>query len=99
MKEHVIQFEKILNESTEILKELEVALDKLENNQKNFLALKEYYGSEEYFKDVEISNQTKEYDDILCGVLSEDAVYDLIGDSFYTYIRMLELATKLLKEH
>ncbi|MGI6214467.1 MAG: DUF4298 domain-containing protein [Christensenellales bacterium] len=99
MKEQVIKFEKILNNSEETLKALNKALDAFEANQPDYLALKKYYLSEEYRKDVDISNNSNEYKDIACGVLSEDAVYNLIGESFHTYIRMLELATKFLKEH
>lgn len=99
MRSQVIKFEKILNESEMILGEVEKALDKLEQNQKEYCELKQYYGSEEYRKDVEISDCTDEYKDIAHGVLSEDAVYDLIGSSYSTYIRMLELAARLLKEH
>ncbi len=55
MKEQVIKFEKILDESRAIIDELQVILDKLEKNQNNYQELKVYYGSEEYFKDVEFS--------------------------------------------
>lgn len=99
MKKDVIRFERILNESSEILNELEIVLDRIEQNQNNYNELKEYYGSEEYFRDVEISNNSDEYDDIDCGVLTEDLVYDLIGRSYDISIKMLEIATKTLKEH
>ena len=99
MKKDVIRFERILNESSEILNELEIVLDRIEQNQNNYNELKEYYGSEEYFRDVEISNNSDEYDDIDCGVLTEDLVYDLIGRSYDISIKMLEVATKILKEH
>ena len=48
---------------------------------------------------MEISNNSDEYDDIDCGVLTEDLVYDLIGRSYDISIKMLEIATKTLKEH
>ncbi len=99
MKKDVIRFERILNESSEILNELEIVLDRIEQNQNNYNELKKYYGSEEYFRDVEISNNSDEYDDIDCGVLTEDLVYDLIGRSYDISIKMLEVATKILKEH
>ena len=97
MKEQVIKFENILNESEKIISELEAVLDRLESNEGAYWELKEYYGSEEYLKDVDISDNTKEYDDIACGVLSEDGVYNLITDTHWASIRMLELATRLLK--
>lgn len=99
MKEDVIKFEKIFNTSESILRDLHSVLDKLENNQKDYCALKEYYGSPEYKKDVDISDHTSEYQEIACGILSEDAVYNLIMDSYGAYIRMLEVTTRLFKEH
>lgn len=95
MKEQVIKFEKILDESRAIIDELQVILDKLEKNQNNYQELKVYYGSEEYFKDVELSDTYN----VKCGVLSQDSVYNLILDTYESNIRMLELATKMLKEH
>lgn len=99
MKEQVIKYEKILNESENIIADLEVVLEKLEKNQNAYNELKEYYGSEEYDKDVKISNNTDEYKNIACGVLSEDSVYNLIAGTYEVSIKMLELATKLLKNH
>lgn len=99
MKSDVIKYEKVLNNSEKIFEELRVVLDKLNSNLEDFNCLKEYYWSEEYRKDLSISNETNEYDDIFCGVLSEDAVFDLIGTSYSASIEMLETATKILKNY
>ncbi|MBY4797730.1 DUF4298 domain-containing protein [Collinsella sp. AGMB00827] len=98
MKEDVICFERILDESNEVLDGVEAALDRLDANRENYQAFLEYYGSEAYMKDVEISDETDDYADIAHGVLSEDLPYDLVGRMFQTSIRMLELATTLIKE-
>ena len=50
MKKDVIRFERILNESSEILNELEIVLDRIEQNQNNYNELKKYYGSERIFQ-------------------------------------------------
>lgn len=97
MKSDVIKFEKILNESTQLFQELATILDKLEDNHANFSALLRYYGSEAYLKDVDLSDNTNMYDDMPCGVLSQDAVYNLIADARFEAIRMLEISTKILK--
>lgn len=99
MKEDVIHFEKVLNETNELYQELNRVLKKVEKNRKVYQSLKEYYQSEEYLKDVKKSDETKEYDSIPCGVLSQDEVFDLIGEVYQTSIQMLEVATKVLKEH
>lgn len=98
MKRDVIKYEKILNESETIFEELLTVLDKLNNKLDDFNSLKDYYGSEEYRHDVSVSNSTDEYNDIACGVLTEDAVYDVIGTSYTASIEMLETATKILKK-
>ncbi|MBL7574679.1 DUF4298 domain-containing protein [Peptoniphilus asaccharolyticus] len=60
------------------MEELEKVLDKFENNLDEYNALNEYYMSEEYMKDFDLSNETKVYEDIACGVLTEDSIYFLI---------------------
>lgn len=99
MKKDVIENEKRLNELTNLFEELNIILDKLETKTQDLNIIKDYYGSCEYKKDFDISNHTGEYSDIAHGVLSEDAVYDLIGDSHHTSIRMLEIATKMIKKY
>ncbi|MCP1638417.1 DUF4298 domain-containing protein [Streptococcus gallinaceus] len=99
MEEDIRAFEAILNESTQIIEELERVLDQFEANRSQYQKLKDFYGSEAYFKAVELLNQTDQFSDIPCGVLSEDAVFNLIGDHYASSIRMLELAMTYLKEH
>ena len=36
--------------------------------------------------------------DLPCGVLSEDAVYDLLDEHFQMGVELLEIATKMIKE-
>lgn len=99
MKKDVVKYEKILNETNDIYKQLQEILEKVEQNQEAFSELKEYYTSEEFRKDVDISNTSNEYDDIACGVLSEDAVYDLLATSYGSIIQMLETATEMFKNY
>lgn len=99
MKKDVIENEKRLNELTNLFEELNIILDKLETKTEDLNLLKDYYTSCEFKKDMDISNKTNEYSDIAHGVLSEDAAYNLIGDSHHTSIRMLEIATKMIKKY
>ena len=48
--------------------------------------------------DVELSNQPDFPEEVYCGVLSEDAVYDLLDEHYQMAVEMLDLATKMLKE-
>lgn len=99
MKKDVIKYEKILNETQDLYNHLQEILVKVDENQESFNELKEYYSSEEYRKDVDISNTSNDYDDIACGVLSEDGVYDLLATSYSSIIQMLETATEMLKNY
>ncbi|MGO3018461.1 MAG: DUF4298 domain-containing protein [Anaerococcus sp.] len=97
--EHIIQMEKRLDKHTEILVKLKEILDEFVENQDEYNKLKEYYISEQYREDLDKSNNGKFPSDLKCGVLSEDAVFDMIGDNYQTAIYMLEIATKIFKEH
>lgn len=99
MKKGVIRFEEILNRSADLKEEMQEILQKFEENLEDYNALKDYYGSREYLDDLEVSNTTDEYDDIEQGVLSEDAVFNLIGEMYHLNVDMLEIAAKYLRTH
>lgn len=99
MKKDVIRYEEILNRSANLKDEMQSLLEKFEENLDEYNALKNYYGSQEYLNDLEVSNTTDEYDDINQGVLSEDAVFNLIGEMYHLNVDMLEIATKYLRTH
>lgn len=99
MREDVIKYEAIMDEQDRLNQELSEILDQIEANQENYQAMKAYYGSEEYMKDVDISNSTEEYSDISCGILSEDAAFDTIVTTHDLAIRLLEVATNQMKQH
>ncbi|OFL48704.1 MULTISPECIES: DUF4298 domain-containing protein [Nosocomiicoccus] len=99
MKKDVIRYEEILNRSADLKDEMQNLLQKFEENLDEYNALKNYYGSQEYLNDLEVSNTTDEYDDINQGVLSEDAVFNLIGEMYHLNVDMLEIAAKYLRTH
>lgn len=89
--------EKILDKSADIFKELNLALDKLEDNLSDYKKLDDYYSSQDWFSDAADFNDNLLSKDLKCGVLSEDAAYNLFGENYELAIRMLEIATKMLK--
>ncbi|QYA48090.1 DUF4298 domain-containing protein [Nosocomiicoccus ampullae] len=99
MKKDVVRFEEILNRSADLKEEMQEILQKFEENLEDYNALKDYYGSQEYLDDLKVSNTTDEYDDIEQGVLSEDAVFNLIGEMYHLNVDMLEITTKYLRTH
>ncbi len=95
----VEDMEKILDEYSKVLEDFNEAFMKLTDSQDDYNKLRDYYLGGEYMEDVEKSNRGEFPKDLKCGVLSEDAVYNLLGDNFNTAIRMLEVATDMVKRY
>lgn len=91
------EMEQILEESTEIFANINKSLDQLEKNMKKYNKLDKYYSSENWFIDEEAYREGKLPEDLKCGVLSEDLAYNLFIENNNIAIRMLEIATKMLK--
>lgn len=89
----------ILSELEKGMEEFETQLDSFELKQKSLQELSKYYGSETWFED------TKSYDEGNLpkgqnySVLGEDQVFDVIGDNYRMAIRLLEVATEIIKNH
>ena len=91
------EMEQILEESTEIFVNVNKSLDELEKSMKKYNKLDKYYSSENWFIDEEAYREGKLPEDLKCGVLSEDLAYNLFIENNNIAIRMLEIATKMLK--
>ena len=91
------EMEQILEESTEIFANVNKSLDELEKNMKKYNKLDKYYSSENWFIDEEAYRERKLPENLKCGVLSEDLAYNLFIENNNIAIRMLEIATKMLK--
>ncbi len=87
------KMEQRLNETNGIIKELTNVLDKIEASKEEMSLLFDYYGSEEWYED----REKKLPQDMPAGVLSEDLAYDTISELREEAIRMLEVATDILK--
>ena len=93
----VEEMENIMDKSADIFMELNMVLNKLEENQTDYKKLDEYYSSENWFLDVEDFNNGVLPQDLKCGVLSEDGAYNLFGENHELAIRMVEIAAKMLR--
>ncbi|KGF04138.1 hypothetical protein HMPREF1630_04935 [Anaerococcus lactolyticus S7-1-13] len=83
----------------ELLVKVNEILDKLENDREDFDKLVEYYYSDQFQKDYDDSNEGKIDSSINQGILTEDAIYDLMGDDYYLALRFLNLANKMIQHH
>ena len=95
--DRIKQMEEYLNASAEAVKKLGEALDRYESVQKQYKNLIDYYGSSAWMKDFEADEKGLLPADLKRGVLSEDAVYDLITDNHELAVRMLKTVVKALE--
>ena len=96
--ERIQRMESYLNDYAKTLEETKQAMEQLKEHQESYIQLRDYYSSQVYFDDLELSNQADFPADLHCGVLSEDAVYDLLDEHFQMGVELLEIATKMIKE-
>lgn len=95
--DRITEMERCLDASEEAVKKLSEALDCYEANQKAIRKLFDYYGSTLWMKDFEDDEAGRLPKDLKRGVLSEDAVYDLITDHHETILRMTRIVTKAIE--
>ena len=96
--ERIQRMEGYLNDYAKILEDTKKAVARLKEHQESYIQLRDYYSSQAYFDDLDLSNQADFPADLPCGVLSEDAVYDLLDEHFQMGVELLEIATKMIKE-
>lgn len=91
------KYEKILDNANKTIKELTLIVEKYAVCQKEIEELDKYYGSDDWYLDVDSYDMKLLPKDIKVGILSEDAIYDLLNDNKQIAIKLLEVATKTLK--
>ena len=94
----ITKMENHLNEATAAVMEFAKALERFEKCQSKIKKLSDYYGSEAWFQDLEEYVRGRLPEDLKCGVLSEDAVYNVLVDNRELAIKMLELGTAIIKK-
>ena len=97
VEERIKKMENHLNNSEDGLKKIESALEKFKIVQSEIKEIDNYYGSEEWFSDIEEYDNRKVSNTVNAGVLSEDAAYDVLMENKRIAIEMIEIATEILK--
>lgn len=98
IRKRVMDMEDILEEQMACQTELREAMEKVAELNDRYVILRDYYGSEEMNEDLE-ADEAGKLDDINRGVLTEDLVYNLMGDRYELGLDLLELAYLLLKHY
>ena len=79
--ERIAYHEKLLNEASAVLKMFGEALDAYIAVQGRISELDAYYASPEWKEDFEASERGELPEGLLCGVLSEDGIGDVLDDN------------------
>lgn len=95
--EHITVMETILDNHNKKLQELNDLLDYLKDNQEDFNKLIDYYYSDQRQEDLAKEEKGLIDKKLKRGVLSEDAIYNLMTDYYGASIKMLELSTGYFK--
>ncbi|MGQ7412285.1 DUF4298 domain-containing protein [Streptococcus suis] len=93
-RKRVEEMEKIFNRQLELNQSLSDSLAQLNQEQSTYLQLLDYYQSQTYMEDLELSNKGY-FNGIPCGVLSEDGVYNSLFDRTNLASQLRELADML----
>lgn len=98
--ERIKMMEEKMNRHQEVTNQLLELLEKFgESFEENYKDLDHYYGSQEYQDDLAAYDQGKVPEDVFCGVLSEDGLWDLFGDNQEILAEFLELSCKLVRRY
>ena len=92
--ERITYMEHILDEATEAVSSLSEALEKYSAVQDKLQELAAYYSSEQWRQDFDDDSAGKIPQDLKRGVLSEDAVYNLLTNITDLKKRLKELANQ-----
>lgn len=95
---HVVEMTEIYEEHKKLLDKLSSSLEDFRNHQKELEKLEKYYYSEKFMEDYDASNKGEIPDDINQGILTEDAIYDLLGDNYYMARELLDLANYIIQD-
>lgn len=82
-----------LDRASAAVMELSAALDKYEDAQEAIALLEAYYGSDEWRKDFADDEAGRLPQDLKRGVLSEDAVWNLLSDNRDLKARIREMSS------
>ncbi|ATZ04747.1 DUF4298 domain-containing protein [Streptococcus suis] len=93
-RKRVEEMEKIFNRQLELNQSLYDSMAQLNQEQSTYLQLLDYYQSQTYMEDLELSNKGY-FNGIPCGVLSEDGVYNLLFGRTNLANQLRELADML----
>ena len=95
--ERIQYFESLLDRVAPVLENMEEALDAFDGIQEAVKELAAYYDDDAWREDFEADEAGRLPVDLKRGVLSEDAVYDVLSDHYDLTVRLLDTVSAILK--
>lgn len=95
---YIDEYTKIYEDHKKLIDSLSKEFKKFKDHQKELNKLEKYYYSEQFMRDYDASNKGEIPDDIIQGILTEDAIYDLLGDNYYIARELLDLANDIIQD-
>lgn len=95
--EDIKRQETFLNKGTELVNRMEALLQEWKEYQPEFRKLMDYYQSPQWMEDFRDSNEGM-FEDFPCGVLSQDAVYDLYSEQRTLNFEMIRVGLSYLED-
>ena len=96
--DNIVELTKIYEDHKKLTDKLADVLKDFRDHQKELEKLEKYYYSEDFMRDYDASNKGEIPSEINQGILTEDAIYDLLGDNYYMAREMLDLANYIIQD-
>lgn len=96
---HIEELEQLRVSYEQLIHQAEELLDTLDSHKEDYITLRDYYTSEQREQDLLADEQGLIPPSLKRGILSEDELYDLMGDYRETAFRMIELGTQMLRNY
>ena len=95
--ERIPEMEAVYQEAEAAVAAYEAALVALRKKMTVLQTMSDYYGSEDWFLDLDYEEREGLPEGMTSGVLSEDGVYNILTDIFRLGIESIELGTQLVQ--
>ena len=95
--EHITKMEEIMDTEAEKLAQLNALLDYFTQNADRYQSLVNYYYSDQRSQDLEDDAAGRIPQTLKRGVLSEDGIWNLMGEHYDTAMQMMETGLAMLK--